>query len=176
MEAYNIIEEAHQFSISKEKFELLICKLKSEEAAKMDHAALEELVNRDGNEILRQLYQDHLDLRATKEQKQEAIQGSDGQYRNHRRQGETKKLRVIFGDVEVRRLSYEGRGMGSLRPLDAELNMPSGLCSYGVQRHLIDHAIKMSFEETGMQFERLAGGPRIQTSHRENHPGHGRGF
>jgi len=123
----------------------------------MDHAALEALVDQDGREILRQLYQDHLDLRATNEQKQEKIQGSDGQCRNHRREGETKDLRVIFGDVEVTRISYEGRRMNSLRPLDAELNLPAGLCSYGVQRHLIDHVIKMSFEESGNQFERMIG-------------------
>lgn len=157
MEAYNTIEEAHQFSLSKQKFESLIRRLKSKETSQLDHAALEELVDKDGREVLRQLYQDHLDLRAAQEEKQESIQGSDGQYRNHRREGETKKLRVIFGDVEVTRISYEGRGMMGLRPLDANLNLPVTLCSHGVQRHLIDHAIKMSFEETGKQFERMAG-------------------
>jgi hypothetical protein len=157
VEAYNIVEEANQFSISKQKFESLIRRLSGEETAHLDHAELEALVDRDGREILRQLYQDHLDLRAVQEQKLESVQGSDGESRNHRREGETKNLRVIFGDVEVTRISYEGRGMSGLRPLDAALNLPSCLYSYGVQRHLIDHAIKMSFEETGEQFERMVG-------------------
>jgi hypothetical protein len=157
MEAYNIVEEADQFSLSKQKFESLVLRLSSEETSRMDHSALESLVEREGREILRQLYQDHLDLRASKEQKVEKIQGSDGQYRNHRREGETRKLRVIFGDVEVTRIRYEGRGMNSLKPLDGELNLPGGLCSYGVQRHLVNHAIKMSFEATGEQMDSLAG-------------------
>jgi hypothetical protein len=157
VEAYNIVKEADQFSLSKQKFESLVLRLSSEETSRMDHSALEALVERDGREILRQLYQDHLDLRASKEQKVERIQGSDSQYRNHRREGETRKLRVIFGDVEVTRISYEGRGMSSLKPLDAELNLPGGLCSYGVQRHLVDHAIKMSFEATGEQMDSLTG-------------------
>lgn len=157
MEAYNIVEEANQFSMSKQKFELFIRRLSAEETCQLDHSELESLVDREGREILRQLYQDHLDLRTVQERKQESVQGSDGESRNHRREGETKNLRVIFGDVTVTRISYEGRGMRGLRPLDAALNLPSGLYSHGVQRHLIDHAIKMSFEETGEQFERMAG-------------------
>lgn len=157
MEAYNIIEEAGQFSLSKEKFESLVRRMKSEEVSQMDHSALEKLVNQEGREILRQLYQDHLDLRASKEEKLEGIQGSDSKYRNHRREGERKKLRVLFGDVEVTRISYEGRNMSSLKPLDAELNLPIRLCSYGVQRQLVDHAIQMSFGATGEQMEGMTG-------------------
>jgi hypothetical protein len=157
LEAYSIVEEGNQFSVSRQKFELLVRRLSDEDTSRLDHSELEALVDQDGREILRQLYQDHLDLRAVQEQKLESVQGSDGQYRKHRREGETKNLRVIFGDVEVSRISYEGREMSGLRPLDAALNLPVGLYSYGVQRHLIDHAIKMSFEESGEQFERTVG-------------------
>lgn len=157
MEAYNIIEEAGQFSLSKQRFETLVRRLTSDEVSQMDHSDLENLVDRDGREILRQLYQDHLDLRASREEKLAGIQGSDGKYRNHRRDGETKKLRVVFGDVEVTRISYEGRGMSSLKPLDAKLNLPGRLCSYGVQRHLVNHAIQMSFGATGEQMEGMTG-------------------
>ena len=65
MEAYNILGEADQFSLSKQKFESLVLRLSSEETSRMDHSALESLVERDGREILRQLYQDHQDLRAS---------------------------------------------------------------------------------------------------------------
>jgi hypothetical protein len=157
VEAYNIIEETSQFSLSKQKFETLIRRLNSEDVCQMDHSALETLVDRDGREILRQLYQDHLDLRASQEEKHDVIQGSDGKYRNHRREGEIKKLRVVFGDVEVTRISYEGREMSSLKPLDAKLNLPDRLCSYGVQRHLVEHAIQMSFGATGEQMEGMTG-------------------
>jgi hypothetical protein len=67
VEAYNIIEEAGRFSLSKEKFELSVRRLSSEDVLRMDHSDLEALVDREGREILRQLYQDHLDLRASRE-------------------------------------------------------------------------------------------------------------
>ena len=73
MEAYNIIEKSGQFSLSKQKFESLVRRLSAEEVCRMDHSALEALVDRDGRKILRQLYQDHLFLRASREQKLEGI-------------------------------------------------------------------------------------------------------
>jgi hypothetical protein len=157
MEAYNIIKEADQFSSSEHKFSSLIQRLKSDETARMDHSELESFVDKEGREIMRQLCQDHLDLRTRREPKLEMIEGSDGQSRTHRREGETRTLRMKFGDLEVTRIGYEGRGMSGLRPLDAELNMPFGLCSFGVQRDMVDHAVKMSFEETGIQNERMTG-------------------
>lgn len=157
MEAYNTIREADQFLVSEQKFGSLIRLLKSDETYKMDHSELETLVNKEGREVLRQLCQDHLDLRASQEQKLESVKGSDGLQRSHRRSGETTKLRLTLGDVDVTRLSYEGRGMSGLRPLDAELNLPFGLCSFGVQHDLVDHAIKMSFEESGFQYARMTG-------------------
>ena len=157
MEAYNIIREAGQFSMSEQKFVSLIQRLKSDETSKMDHSELETFVDKEGRDILRQLCQDHLDLRSVQEKKQEKIEGADGQCRTHRREGETTTLRLKFGDVEVTRISYDGRQMSGLRPLDAELNMPFGQCSFGVQRDLVDHSIKMSFDEACLQYERITG-------------------
>jgi hypothetical protein len=157
VEAYNTLRVAGQFTSSEQKFASLIQLLQSDKTSKMGHSELEALVEKEGREILRQLCQDHLDLRSIQEQTMESVQGSDGQYRSHRRSGETTTLRLKFGDVEVTRIRYEGRQMGGLCPLDAELNMPFGLCSFGVQRDMVDHAIKMSFEETGLQNERMTG-------------------
>ena len=157
MEAYNTIKAADEFSSSEHRFFSLVARLKSQETASMDHSELENLVDMEGRELLRQLCQDHLDLRSKQESKLEMIEGSDGQNRTHRREGETRTLRMRFGDVEVTRIGYSGRGMSGLRPMDAELNMPFGLCSFGVQRDMVDQAIKMSFEETGLQNERMTG-------------------
>ena len=65
----------------------------------MDHSELETLVDKEGREVLRQLCQDHLDLRASQEQKLESVKGGHGVQRSHRRGGETIKLRLTLGDV-----------------------------------------------------------------------------
>ena len=70
----------------------------SEETASMDHSELENFIAEEGRELMRQLCQDHLDLRANREPKLEMIEGADGQRRTHRREGETRTLRMKFGD------------------------------------------------------------------------------
>lgn len=60
--------ETDGFSFAREQFETLVQKLRSENQA-AEHGDVESLIDREGREILRELFQAHLDLRAIKEEK-----------------------------------------------------------------------------------------------------------
>ena len=94
------------------------------EAGQMTHSALEERLRRDGADLIRQLLQDHLDLRAARELRLDGVEDSEGALHSHHRTERTTPLETVFGDIEVRRRGYEGRGLRLLSPADAALNLP----------------------------------------------------
>jgi len=55
--------EEHPFAKSQRVFDALTDQLSSRKSLQMTHGDLERLLDKDGREILRQLFQDHLDLR-----------------------------------------------------------------------------------------------------------------
>jgi hypothetical protein len=121
MEAHAIVSDK-PFTASRSKFEQLINRLSSSEVLTMTHSEIEQQLKRDGFEVLRQLMQDHLDLRGPGERIGE-VRSADGQLRTHRRI-HSRTLVTLFGPVEVHRLGYGDRGTSSLHPLDADLNLP----------------------------------------------------
>ena len=123
---YPIKHEVDEFSPAVEQFIMLLDRLRSEETVRMEHGEVESLVDEDGTEILRRLFQGHLDFRAANEVRAEAVQGADGTVRSHRRQGCERSLETVFGTVKVKRLGYSARGTASLFPMDAALNRKRG--------------------------------------------------
>ena len=59
--------EAGRFSASRERFATVLAFLDGAEAAAASHAELEDRLQVESRELFRQLYQDHLDLRAVRE-------------------------------------------------------------------------------------------------------------
>jgi hypothetical protein len=59
------------FGVSRERFESLVGFLDGTDAAGLSHAELEQRLDRDGRELLRCLLDDHLALRAVREQRLE---------------------------------------------------------------------------------------------------------
>ena len=57
------------YAASREEFESLIGFLDGADAGGLSHAELEERLDRDGRELLRRLLDDHLALRALREQR-----------------------------------------------------------------------------------------------------------
>ncbi len=98
----------------------------------MTHSDLEDLVREDGNNVLRQLLQDHFDLRAEKEERQSAMEGSDGVSRTQVRV-RSRILNAVFGKVEIHRMAYSRRESSSLCPMGAELNLPVNQYSDGLR-------------------------------------------
>ena len=87
------------------------------DAAAFSHAELEERLDRDGRELLRRLLDDHLALRAVREQRLEQVVGEEGVARSRVESGHARALETVFGTVTVQRLAYRAPGLGTfLRP------------------------------------------------------------
>jgi hypothetical protein len=145
------------FAAAEEKFEALKSKLSSEESNGMSHSDLERLLEVEGRELLRSLYQGHLDQRGPGVAEGPVV-GSDGVERKHRRIHE-RWLSIVFGRVEVDRLGYGARGEQSLHPLDAHLNLPKETYSLEVRHRVAESAAKNSFDEVVQTLAKTTGAP-----------------
>lgn len=134
------------FSQARRHFDGMERWLRSSEAAGRTHSELEERLKVEGYELLRQLYQSHLLLRAQEEVRLSGVVGSDGQPRAHVEMSE-RGLLTIFGPVRVPRLSYGGREVSDLHPADASLNLPHEGASHGLRKVAAVEGCKASFEE-----------------------------
>ena len=112
----------------------------------MKHSDLERLLAEQGQELLRQLYQDCVDQQAQAEVAGEVVD-AEGAERTRKRQ-QQRELETIFGTVQVRRTGYGAEGQASLHPLDAQLNLPAERYSLEVRRRAALEAAKNSFDET----------------------------
>ncbi len=133
------------FAPSREGFDRLIGDLQSEGALALTHSELENQLWSEGMALLRQLFQDHLDLRSVREVRHASLCGQDGVSRTHRRPS-SRNLETVFGSVTVSRLEYRAPGHDSLHPLDAALNLSDNLFSHGVSRRIAESAAQGAYE------------------------------
>ena len=134
------------FDAARESLEALVQCLQGDDALSMAHDEVERLVEAEGREVLRRLFQAHLDLRAVGEERTSAV-GSDGVERTHQRKT-SRSLGTLFGTCTVHRLALTARGApGGLRPMDAELNLPPQLYSSSVQERAARHAANLPFDQ-----------------------------
>jgi hypothetical protein len=154
MEAHAIVD-ANPFLPARKQFESLVARLAGEETRRMTHADVERLLRTDGTELLRILFQGHLDARGVGEATGPVV-GADGRARTHARISD-RELVTVFGAVRVARLGYGQRGVESLYPRDAELNVPSEIYSHGVRRQVAEEAARGSFDEAVKAIDRTTG-------------------
>lgn len=155
MEAHAIANEK-PFSHTMEVFDGLLRKLEGPEWAALPHGQVEQALRVEGWELLRVMYEDHLNLRA-QAQPATPVVGSDGETRTHRRTM-SRKLMSIFGMVELGlREGWRGDGLEALCPLDAELNLPPTIDSHGVRRRVAELASKISFDAVGDELGKTSG-------------------
>jgi len=110
----------------------------------------------DGFELLRQLFQDHLDLRAEREERLPGVTGADGVTRGYAEVDHERLLVTIFGEVRVRRLAYRHKGTTNLYPADAALNVPEETYSHGLRALAAIEAARGSFDETVAAIDRAS--------------------
>ena len=132
MPAYTTDVCFDEFAAACDCFQELIGELRSESARLLDHGAIESLIARTGNEVLRLVMQGSLDRRSAAEEKLECVTGADGKERRHCRI-RSRVLMTLFGEVTVKRLGYSGARLESIFPLDAALNLPPDKYSQGVR-------------------------------------------
>jgi len=141
-----------------ETFERLIGKLSGGSCQTHTHGKVEELIDAEGMELMRQMVQAYLNQRSEQERVHERHIGADGQARTHRRCGCTRRLETRFGEVVVHRIGYGGRGMQSVFPLDGALNLPPDKYSHGLRKALAEAVIEGSFDHALAHLDRLGGG------------------
>jgi hypothetical protein len=145
------------FVASRARFEGILAFLGSQEASTLSHSELESRLAADGWELLRQLYQDHLDLRACREERIEEVIGADGVCRRYAEADHDRPLTTVFGQVRVRRLAYRKKGASNLHPADGVLNLPEETYSHGLRRLVAIEASRGSFDETISAVDRASG-------------------
>jgi hypothetical protein len=139
------------FAGSHAAFAALTATLASAEAGSWTHDQLEDRLETDGRELLRRLFQEHLDLRALREQHAIAqgrvrpVTDADGTCHRKVEQGHVRHLTTVFGTVRVTRSAWRASGARNLYPADAALNLPAGLHSHTLRRRAAIEAVRGSF-------------------------------
>ena len=131
--------------------------LASEEAAGLQHGELEEQLDVRGRALLRQLFQDRLDLTAAREERRHDVAGPDGVVRTRAEKGRTRPLVTRFGQVTVSRIAYRSPGRSNVHPLDAALNLPEEKHSHGLRKLAAVEAARGSIEAAGDAIARASG-------------------
>jgi hypothetical protein len=134
------------FSSSRSQFEGLASFLGSEECLAMEHAELESALEARGRELLRRMAQDHLDLRALREERLGGVRDDEHVERTRVETGHARALETVFGEVQVRRLAYRVAERGNLHPADAALNLPRERHSHGLRRLAAIESARGSFD------------------------------
>lgn len=145
------------FSASRDRFEQVCSFLADQEAGGLTHSELEARLSIDVRDLVRQLYQDHLDLRAAREQRLSNVVDAEGVGRGNIEADHVRPLQTIFGAVEVTRIAYRRRGERNLYPADAALNLPRELHSHGLRELSAVEASRGSFAEAREAIERASG-------------------
>ncbi|MGH9304512.1 MAG: ISKra4 family transposase [Acidimicrobiales bacterium] len=145
------------FEASETLYRKLTGFLGGRESASLTHVELEQRLSTDGTALLRQLLQDHLDLRAGRERRLEEVADSAGARHGAVEAGHRRSLESVFGTVTVTRLAYRRRGEENLYPADAALNLPDELHSHGLRCLAAIEASRGSFEEAASAIERATG-------------------
>jgi hypothetical protein len=127
------------------------------EAAGLQHAELEEQLEARGRELVRRLFQGHLDLLAAREERRSDAAGEDGVVRTRTERGRTRPLVTKFGQVSVSRIAYRSPGRPNVHPLDAVLNLPEEKYSHGLRKVAAIEAARGSMEAAGAAITRATG-------------------
>ena len=133
------------FAAAETTFAHLVTHLQSADTAHMSHSDLERLLEQEGRELMRQLLQAQLDLRA-QATATEPVVGADRVPRTHAREG-TRSLETLFGTVEITRAGHGARACETLFPVDADLHLPPERYSWGIRQRAAEEATKGSFDE-----------------------------
>jgi hypothetical protein len=127
------------------------------EAAGLQHAELEEQLGARGQELMRMLFQGHLDLLAAGEDRRDDVAGADGVVRTRAEKGRARPLVTKFGEVSVSRIAYRSPGRGNVHPLDAVLNLPQEKHSHGLRKLAAIEAARGSMDAAGAAVTRATG-------------------
>jgi hypothetical protein len=162
MAAYCAVPPDDPFAISKAMFTGLAAELAGPAAAGLTAFELEEFLDERGREVVRQLLQDHYDLRELREERQAREQraparGPDGVARTRLETGHARLLATLFGTVKVTRCAWRKPGSPNYRPADAALSLPAGRHSHSLAKLAALEAARGSFDAAHAAIVRRCG-------------------
>jgi len=145
------------FGGSRQCFEEMAGWLDGPETATLTHAEIEDQLDRRGRELLRRMFQEHLELRAVRELRAHPVVDADGVTHGAVESGHRRRLASIFGELNVERFAYRHRGHPNLYPADRELNLPQERHSHGLRRLAAIESARGSFEAAADAIARTTG-------------------
>jgi hypothetical protein len=77
---------------------------------------------------------------------------------SHRRL-HTRRLKTIFGPIDITRMSYSRPGAESIHPLDEALQLPARSFSYELQKRLVKATVQGTFREARERITEITGAP-----------------
>ena len=162
MEAYCAVPPDDPFAISKAMLTALAAELSGPAAAGLTACELEGLLDERGREVIRQLLQDHYDLRAAREEQQAREQrapaaGPDGVARTRLETGHGRLLATLFGTVTVTRCAWRKPGSPNYCPADAALSLPAVRHSHSLAKLAALEAPRGSFDAAHAAVTRRCG-------------------
>jgi hypothetical protein len=157
MSSYVVVGQTATFAQSRQRFDETVAWLTDTQAGGLSHAVLEQRLEVAGRELLRQLLQDHFDLRAVREERLATVVGDDTVVRTHAEPAHVRALSTVFGQVKITRIAYRAKGADSRFPADAVLNLPVGLHSHGLARLAAIEAVRGSYEQAAAAIQRSCG-------------------
>jgi len=157
MTSYVAVGQTAMFAESRLRFEEAVSWMSDPQADQLSHAVLEQRLDVAGREMLRQMLQDHFDLRAVREERLPAVVGEDAVERTHAERDHVRALATVFGQVDITRIAYRAKGADSRFVADVVLNLPVGLHSHGLRRVAAVEAARGSYEQAVAAIERSCG-------------------
>lgn len=146
-----------EFAAAEKQFIFLTDGIK-DRVKKIEHSDLEELLDKEGKELIRCILQGHLDRLAKEEPVFDEVVGSDDVVRKQHRYDTEKKLMTVFGEVKVTRIRYSQPGKKGLHPLEARLNLPDDKYSHNIRKRVAVESSKVSYDETIKSIETTTAG------------------
>lgn len=143
VEPYDDAVTADEFATSKNLFDLLVADLAAPATGELTHAELEEQCLQRGRAVVRQLLQDHLDLRARREETWMVADHPAGRLEK----GHRRLLATVFGTVTVTRCALRAPGRRNRYPADDRLALPAGRYSHRLQKLAVAEAVRGSFDD-----------------------------
>lgn len=118
-----------------------------------EHGEVEQLIHKDGFEVMRLVLQGHLDERARQEPDFDSVRHGTCEH-THKRKDCSRQLNSIFGKVTEHRKSYSDGGVDSIFPQDAQLNLSNDQYSDGLRRQIAFAVSEQSFDKASESISR----------------------
>lgn len=139
-----------------------LARLAGEAGGAVTLEAMELVLIEQGRELLRGLFQLSLDRQAAAEVRLPRVSGADGVARTRAELDHARAVVTTLGEVSVRRIAYRAgvKGVPSLFPRDAVLNLPPCCYSWRLQRLVVMSARDGAYE-LAQEFVQAAAGVTV---------------